>query len=107
MKEYYIWDTESEAQTALNFINGTNWFPLTGNNALTGEPEPDKQKTSSWTDSVLESNVDGKWGFKRVSVELMDFAGVPAEDRQAFLDTFNPSIEERDPSEFAEELSDI
>lgn len=93
MSEYYVWDTEAEAQAALDYINGTGWFPITGRNAKTGELAPDKQKTTKWADQVLE-RVDGRWVFPRIPASIMDAVGVPEADRQAFLDTFTPVIEE-------------
>ena len=93
MSEYYVWNTEIEAQAALDFINGTDWFPIVGRNAKTGELQPDKQMTTAWTD-VVQERTDTKWCFPRVSATVMDAVGVPAEDRQAFLDTFTPVIEE-------------
>ena len=93
MNEYYVWDTEVAAQAALDFINGTGWFPIVGRNAKTGLPAPDKQMTTKWADEVQE-RVDGKWCFPRVKEARLDALGVPAEDRQAFLDAFNPTIEE-------------
>ena len=101
--EYYVWDTESEAQTALDYINASGWFPIVGVNAATGDPQPDKQQTILWAAEVLQRVTDNKWCFPRIPEARLDAIGVPAEDRQAFLDTFNPSIEEYDPSWFPTE----
>jgi hypothetical protein len=103
-QEYYVWDTEAEAQSALDYINGTSWFPIVGNNAATGQPAPNKQRTTKWTDAV-QQRYDGKWCFPRVPASRMDAMNVPAEDRQAFLDAFTPSIEEYDETWFVEEES--
>jgi len=89
--EFYVWDTEVEAQSALDFINSTEWFPLIGSDP-TGNKRPDKQKTICWATNVLE-RLDGKWTFARIPSELLDYAGVPEEDREAFLTAFNPTIE--------------
>ena len=102
MAEYYIWNTEAEAQAALDFVNGTSWFPLVGNNSATGKPEPNKQQTLKWADSVQQRNTDGKWGFPRVPSAIMDAIGVSAEERQSFLDAFTPSIEDLDPIVFVD-----
>ena len=91
--EYYVWDDEAVAQAALDYINGSGWFPITGVNAATGQPQPNKQKTERWC-SEIQERVDGKWCFPRIPESRMDAIGVPPEDRQAFLDAFNPSIEE-------------
>lgn len=93
MSEYYVWDLEAQAQAALDFINATGWFPIVGRNAKTGELQPDKQMTTSWATEVQE-RVDTKWCFSRIPEATLDALGVPAEDRQAFLDAFNPTIEE-------------
>jgi hypothetical protein len=93
MNEYYVWDTEAEAQAALDYINSTEWFPVVGKNVATGKPEPEKQQTTVWASEILE-RVDGKWCFARIPEGRMDALEVSAEDRQAFLDTFNPTIEE-------------
>jgi hypothetical protein len=90
--EYYVWDTEPEAQAALDFINTTTWFPITGVSADSGEPAVGKAKTTKWADSVLQRQ-DGKWCFQRVPESRLDAIGVPANDRQSFLDAFNPTIE--------------
>ena len=93
MNEYYVWDTEVAAQAALDFINGSGWFPLVGRNAGSGALEPDKQATTSWADAVRE-RVDGKWIFHRIPTEVLDHVGVLPEHRQAFLDAFVPTVEE-------------
>ena len=90
--EYYVWNTEVEAQMALDFINTTTWFPIISNNAGTGLPAPDKQQTISWSDNVLE-RIDGKWCFPRIPEGRLDTLNVPASSRQAYLNAFSPSIE--------------
>jgi hypothetical protein len=104
--EYYVWDTEVQAQAALDYINGSGWFPIVGVNAATGEPQPDKQQTTSWASEVLE-RVDNKWCFPRIPEARLDAIGVPANDRQAFLDAFNPSIEEYDSNWFPTPEEDL
>ena len=93
MREYYVWNTEAEAQAALDFINNSGWFPIIGRNAKTGELQPDKQKTTKWADSVQE-RLDGKWCFPRIEEVRLDALGIPPETRQGFLDAFQPTIEE-------------
>jgi len=102
MNEYYVWDNEPQAQAALDYINGSGWFPIVGNNAATGEPAPDKQTTTCWVSEISE-RLDGKWCFPRVPSERLDYIGVPEEDRQAFLNVFAPTIEEYDDSWFPQE----
>lgn len=93
MSEYYVWDTEAAAQAALDYINNSGWFPIVGRNAKTGVLQPDKQQTTEWASAPRE-RVDGKWCFSRITTDILDAVGVSAEDRQAFLDAFAPTIEE-------------
>lgn len=97
--EYYVWDTEAQAQAALDFINNSGWFPIVSKNAYTGLPAYDKQKTVKWADAPLQ-RLDNKWCFQRIPAVRMDALNVPADDRQAFLDAFQPTIEEYDPAWF-------
>jgi len=90
--EYYVWDTEAQAQAALDYINNSGWFPIVGRNAKTGELQPDKQKTTCWAEEVLE-RVDGKWCFPRIPESRLNALGVSKEDRQAFLNAFQPTIQ--------------
>ena len=82
--EWYRWDTLEAAQACLNYVNGHGKLPITGTNALTGEPAPDKQQTTKWVESVTECT-DGKFGFERISSDLtaMNMKGrVPGEMRR-------------------------
>lgn len=97
--EYYVFDTEQEAQDALDFINTSGWFPLTGNDPSNGASKPDGPKTETWCENIIE-RLDNKWCFPRIPSDLMDTIKVPAEQRQFFLDTFTPAIEQFDPSWF-------
>lgn len=97
--EYYRWNIAdlAIAQAALNTINNDARLPITGKNAKTGQPEPDKQKTTKWTNEVQEF-VDGKCGFPRITQKWLDAMEVTPEETQAFLTNFNPTIEEFDPA---------
>ena len=99
MTEYYIWDEAdlAIAQAALDSINNNERLPITGKNAKTGKLEPNKQKTIKWANEV-QVFVNGTVGFPRITTEWLDRMNVPAEERQAFLDTFNPTIAEFDPA---------
>ena len=93
MGEYYVWNTEAEAQAALDFINESDWFPIVGRNAKTNVLQPNKQHTTCWADKVVE-RVDGKWCFSRITEKILNILNISAEERQQFLDGFAPVIEE-------------
>lgn len=98
-KEYYIWHISNIdiAQAALDFINSNPRLPITGKNAKTGQPEPNKQKTTSWTKELTFFG-DDKVGFQRVPDQLLSSLGVDEVERQQFFDTFSPTIEIPDQS---------
>ena len=91
-EEYYVWENESDATAAMNYINNSGWFPVVGYNAETGEPQPDCQQTTQWQDTPTQ-RCDNKWVVHRIPQDILDFLGVSEEQRQAFLNTFKPSIE--------------
>jgi len=99
---YLLWSTQSEAASALDFINGTEWFPLVGKNAATGKPEPNKQQTVRWFEEPLET-VSGDWVFPEIPGELLDMLGVPQEEVDGFFTLFNPATASYDPNWFPEE----
>ncbi len=91
-KEYYIWDTQVMAQSALDFINSVGWFPIVGKNTKTGELQPDKQLTITWQISAQE-RLDGKWIALKIPNSSLDYVGVPEEERIYFMTKFAPVIE--------------
>jgi len=97
MSEWYRWDTLAEAQACLNYVNNHPKLPVVGVNAATKKPAPDKQQTTQWASEVIECN-DGKFGFPRVTTAWLDSLGITQEERDTFLATFNPTIEEFDPA---------
>lgn len=108
MKEYYRW-TEANlavAEAALDALNNNQRLPLVGRNAKTGQLEPNKQKTTKWANEV-QVFTDGMVGFPRMPESLLDSLGVSAEERQAFLDGYNPTIEEFDPAWIPEVEEDL
>jgi hypothetical protein len=94
-QEWYRWDTLEAAQACLNYLNNHPALPHVGRNAKTGLPAPDKCKTTKWCNEVTECT-DGKFGFPRVTTQWLDALEISMEDRQAFLDNFQPTIEEFD-----------
>jgi len=103
--EYYVWPpADPRAQAALDYINGTSWFPVIGRNAKTKAYEPNKQKTTKWCEEVsVRNGTDNSLCFPKIPDVVLDAVGVPEEDRQAFLDTFQPTIEEYQDGWFVEE----
>ena len=65
----YVFETEEEAISALEYINTNDIFPIIGVNAKTKTPEPENQQTIKWAD--VKRRDDGKYffqnGFKRTS----------------------------------------
>jgi len=94
---YYVWDDENVAIAALNALNNSPQFPVIGNK--NGKPAPESQATTKWADAPKEM-IDGRWAVLKIPDERMDFLNVPLEQRQAFLNAFNPSIEELDTDDF-------
>ena len=97
--EYYIWPIVdlAVAQMALSALNGDERLPIVGKNAKTGQLEPDKQKTTIWTEEV-QIFVNDTCGFPRMTDNILSYLNISEEEKQAFLDTFNPSIIEFDSS---------
>jgi hypothetical protein len=92
--QFYVWASTNgvTATNALDYINTSGWFPVTGNNAKTRKPEPDKQKTISWATNVQE-RVDGKRCFPRIPEKVLDAVGVPVAQRGLFFTVFKPDVE--------------
>jgi hypothetical protein len=83
-------DTLLEATNALNFINDDSRFPITGSNAKTGVPEPDKTKTEIWfsVDDIYHLT-DGRFGFPTVPADKLSGEGVSLEEKELWYATFN------------------
>jgi hypothetical protein len=95
MAQWYRWDSLETAQACLDYLNNRPELPLVGKNAKTGKSEPNKTKTTKWCDSVTECT-DGKFGFPKIPASFLDYLGIDEAERQQFLDTFQPTIEEFD-----------
>ena len=89
MTEYYVFQTQAEAQNCINYINSTPWFPIVGN--VNGVPAPDHQKTTSWVDRPDEL-ISGEWAVQRIPEERLDLIGVPAVARAQFLAAFGQDV---------------
>lgn len=100
MAEFYVFQTEGQAQSCINFINAQPYYPVRGQ--YRGGPAPDnKQKTERWTDAPREM-VSGEWAVPRVPEPTLDYVGVPVEDRQAFLQNFGQDIRTLTVSDFTQ-----
>ena len=97
--DYYVWTVEAVAVAALDAINTAGWFPITGVNAKTKQPSPDKAKTTKWA-SEVQATADGKFVFPRIPNTIMDAAQVPEEERKGWWDAFQPDVEQYDPNWF-------
>lgn len=65
MAEQYVFDTETIAIDAENYICTVAGCPIVNKNALTGLPDPNVQKTESY--AIPQQRItDGKWFFTRV-----------------------------------------
>lgn len=93
--KYYRFETKEEAQSCLDCINNQAFFPYIGKNAKTGNPSPDKQKTTKWYSDV-EEYLDGKFGFPAVTDALCS----ACENLETDLDIFTFTEEEFDPTWF-------
>ena len=102
--QYYAWAATNAtiASNALNYINATGWFPITGKNAESGESQPNKTKTSKWADKI-EVTTNNLYCFPRIPTKLMNYVGVPASNRVAFISAFLPMIKAKHEITLVEE----
>jgi hypothetical protein len=87
--EYYVFNDEQTAINAELYIREHGNLPLTGINALTGLPEPEKAKTEKW--AIPQQRLDGKWVFPRLSEYFR--MNCTEEEITTFFTSFNPTIE--------------
>ena len=92
MKAQYVFDLRKTAISAERFICNIAGFPWISNNAKTGEPEPDKQKTLRWA-LIQKRATDGKYYFE--TLDDSDFENVPVEIINKFNNDFPHTIEEK------------
>jgi len=104
MSEYYVFPDESSAETCRLYIEGTSWFPITGNK--NGSPSEGSQKTTSWCDSVLEL-MTGEYAVPRIPKKLLDYVGVPQEDRDSFLNIFGQDIRTLNVNDFVQPVEEV
>jgi hypothetical protein len=94
---YYVFDDEQTAIDAEARICEIGNAPVTGVNAKTGQPAPDKCKTERW--AVPQQRItDNKWVFPYVGDELAE--QYPEEVRNAFNADYPHIKEEYDSGWF-------
>jgi hypothetical protein len=99
--EYYIYQTEVDANACITYINSTDWFPLIGN--VNSTPSPENQMTTAWCTEANET-ISGEWAVPRVPTSRLDFLGVSQDDRDQFLAAFGQDIRELDSTDFPVEV---
>lgn len=87
--EYYVFQTESDAQGCIDYINSTPWFPIIGNKD--GVPNPDAQTTTCWCETPSEM-VSNEWAVPRIPNTRLDYLEVSQSDRDNFMATFGQDI---------------
>jgi hypothetical protein len=95
--EFYVFNTQGQANGCLNAINNSGWFPIIGRNK--GAPAPHKQQTIDWRDSPKEM-LSGEWAVPRPAANRLDFIGVPANERASFLAVYGGDIRTLTGSDF-------
>ncbi len=95
--EYYVFQTEEQANACLAAINGSGWFPIVG--FKNGDPAPNSQVTDKWVNRFKVMNT-GEFVIKRIPESRLDFIGVPSEQRAAFLAAFGQDIRDLESSDF-------
>jgi hypothetical protein len=97
MAEFYVFNTEAEANDCINAINGTSWFPIVS--SCCGELAPGKQQTTKWCE-VPREMLNGKYAVQRIPTSRLDFVGVPQAERDAFLALYGQDIRELEATDF-------
>ena len=101
--DHYVFSTESEAVACLEFINSAPWLPLTGK--IKGRKAPEtKQQTKSWA-IVPVKLITGEWAIRRLPSKVLDYAGVPDNERSDFLSAFKPEVRELKASDLLQDES--
>lgn len=88
LSEWYLWNTKVEADAALADINGNPAFPVLVPDPATWE---NTVSVASWCSKPRQTQ-DGRWGFPRIPVALLDDWNISTESREAWLATFQPTI---------------
>lgn len=79
--EFYIFDTLEEAQSAMDYINNSEWFPA------------DNGQTLRWIDEVTELK-DGRFSIPRIPSIRLDKMNVSTSKRNDFRNNHGKKIEE-------------
>lgn len=87
--DYYRFNTESAAQSAMNKISTEGGLPLVGSNAKTREQCPNNAKTESW--DTPRQGSDGKWYCKRLDSRILSTFG---KEESVFTSQFTTTVVE-------------
>jgi hypothetical protein len=89
MKDFYCFNTESEAIDCINAINGMSYFPL---KVGTGQ-------MIKWSNTPLVLKSSG-YAVPRIPESLLNYAKIPQEDRESFLSVYGQDIRQLSPTDF-------
>lgn len=87
-KEWYLWDTMSQADAALEAINSHSAFPVLIPDLATGKHTV---SVAAWCSASREMT-DGRWGFPRIPEYILNEWNISQENRSTWISLFNPQI---------------
>ena len=97
--EYYVFITQNEAQVCIDAINGSGYFPITGN--CCGVAAPDKQKTTNWIDTPREMTT-GSYAVPRIPDKSLNALKVTQDNRDDFLAEYGQDIRHLSSNDFVQ-----
>jgi len=90
--EFYVFQTEAEANACIFGINASGVFPIAGK--TNGVSVLGKTQTTCWVKKARELPATGEWAIPRIPESRLDGMGVLQENRDAFLASFGQDIRE-------------
>ena len=96
--EFYVFQTEAEANACIFGINASGVFPIAGK--TNGVSVLGKTQTTCWVKKARELPATGEWAIPRIPESRLDYIGVPEENRDAFLSVFGQDIRSLSYSDF-------
>jgi hypothetical protein len=88
--DFYTFDTEEKANECLNFINNSEWFPIT--------PKEGKTGTEKWAQSITRF-IDGRYGVLRIPEARLLTINVPKTNSDYFLLLYGQNIQSKQGSD--------
>jgi len=88
-RDYYVFQTEAQANACLAVINGAGWFPVVSR--VNGVPAPDKQKAEKWCSAPVQM-LSGEWAIPRIPASLLNARKVTSKKRKEFMAVFGQDI---------------